>query len=142
MPNPLDRVRHAAGAIMHDGGSQGGWTVISESVQCVHCGAHITIVPGSGRERGFCRRCMGVVCGHKNCWACIPEEQMLLNWEATGKFRQEAATNDAEEVAELLHIEDGTTFAQLADKLYAARMRGVEYRERMDANIRAIRGSV
>lgn len=140
MPNPLDRVRHAAGAIMHDGGSQAGWTVISESVQCVHCGAHITIEPGSGRERGFCLNCMGVVCGHQNCWECIPEEQMLLNMEAAGRARMQAATDDAEEVTELLRVDDAATFESLVSTLHTARAKGIEYRERMDANIRAIRG--
>ena len=125
---------------MHDGGSQGGWTVISESVQCVHCGAHITIEPGSGRERGFCMNCMGVVCGHQNCWECVPEELMLQRMESEGAAKWAAASADAEEASELLRLEDATAFEALVSTLYTARVKGIEYRARMDANIRAIRG--
>lgn len=139
MPNELDRVRHANGAIMHDGGSQTGWTVLGETLQCVHCGGHWIRQPGSGRVRGFCTRCQGVVCGERNCWECVPEELMLLNMEAAGRTQLEAATDDAEEVSELLHIERAETFAGIVGHLYAARAAGIEYRARMDANIRAIR---
>jgi hypothetical protein len=141
VPNELDRVGHAAGAIMHDGGSQHGWTVLGETLQCVHCGGHWIMEPGSGRERGFCARCMGPVCGMRNCWECIPEEQMLTNIETQWRARYIAATDDAEEVVELLRVDSDSIFTRLVERLYTARATGVEYRARMDANIRAIKAS-
>lgn len=88
MPNPLDRQRHYAGAIMHDGGSQSGWTVVGETVQCVHCAKHWIMEPGSGRERGFCRNCMGVTCGAEGCYNCLPQEKWLEQMEAKGRMEE------------------------------------------------------
>jgi len=51
------------------------------TVQCVHCGGHFPIKPGSGKIRGFCMRCNGPICGPK-CVKCVPEEAMLENMEA------------------------------------------------------------
>jgi hypothetical protein len=50
------------------------------TVQCVHCGGHFVVEPGSGKTRGFCTRCRGPVCGPK-CAACVPAEQLLENIE-------------------------------------------------------------
>jgi len=43
-----------------------------DTLQCVHCGKHWFVEVGSGRERGWCGRCMGVTCGEKPCLVCIP----------------------------------------------------------------------
>ncbi len=86
MPNPLDRQSHYAGAILFDGGSQSGWTVVSETVQCVHCQRHWSMEPGSGRERGWCRKCMGPICGAEPCFTCVPAEKMLEMMEAKGRM--------------------------------------------------------
>jgi hypothetical protein len=51
------------------------------TAQCVHCGAHFPIRPGSGKIRGFCFRCNGPVCGPA-CAACVPAELQLDNLEA------------------------------------------------------------
>lgn len=99
------------------------------------------MVLGSGRERGFCHRCQGVVCGMHQCWECVPEEQMLVNMEAKGRLDMQAATNDAERAGELLRVGSQEAFAAMVGGLYAQRQRGIEYRERVDANIRAIRGA-
>ena len=125
---------------MHDGGSQAGWTVFGETLKCVHCGGSWLMQPRSGRERGFCTRCAGFVCGMQNCWECVPEEQMLLNMEAKGRQDAQAATDDAERVGELLHVSSQEAFSQMVASLYAQRQRGIEYRERVNSNIRAIRG--
>jgi hypothetical protein len=50
------------------------------TLQCVHCGAHWQIRPGSGKIRGFCSRCNGPVCGPK-CAECVPAELQLDNME-------------------------------------------------------------
>ena len=141
MPNELDRVRHASGAILWDGGSASGWTQLAETIACVHCGAHIEIKVGSGRERGYCPGCRGLVCGHPNCWECVPEELMLQRLEAKGAQDWAAATNDAERVAELLTMKNPEVFLTMVDALYAKRQQNIEYRERMDANLRVLRGA-
>lgn len=55
---------------------------ISETptLQCVHCGGHFTLQPGSGRIRGYCPRCRGPICG-PGCAECVPVEQLLENIE-------------------------------------------------------------
>lgn len=50
------------------------------TAQCVHCGGHFPIRPGSGTVRGWCMNCHGPVCG-KGCVKCVPTEQMLENIE-------------------------------------------------------------
>ena len=50
------------------------------TLQCVHCGGHFPVQPGSGKVRGFCMRCRGPVCGPK-CAECVPTEQLLENIE-------------------------------------------------------------
>lgn len=60
--------------------------VSGETLQCVHCGAHWVIQPGSGKIRGFCLRCNGPICG-PGCAACVPIERQLELMEdaAAGK---------------------------------------------------------
>lgn len=54
--------------------------VLSEGAtkRCVHCGGHFIIHPGSGRQRGYCSRCNGILCGASGCMSrCQPFEQWL-----------------------------------------------------------------
>ena len=51
-------------------------TVHKDTMQCVHCGRHWVVVPGSGRVRGWCKKCMGPHCG-KTCERCVPFEKQL-----------------------------------------------------------------
>lgn len=53
-----------------------------DTFQCCHCQAHFTVIPGSGRVRGFCTRCNHVTCGKPGCDPCVPFEQKLDNMEA------------------------------------------------------------
>jgi len=49
-----------------------------DTTQCVHCGGHWMVDPGSGIQRGYCIKCDGLLCGAKNCVEhCIPLEKML-----------------------------------------------------------------
>jgi len=57
-----------------------GHAIELDCVQCVHCGTHFPIAPGSGKIRGFCGRCNGPVCGPR-CAECVPIEQWLENRE-------------------------------------------------------------
>jgi len=43
-----------------------------DTLQCVHCGKHWIVIPGSGKTRGFCMKCNGVHCGGAACWECRP----------------------------------------------------------------------
>ena len=52
-----------------------------DTLQCVHCGMHWQVKPGSGNVRGFCGRCNGPICGAK-CLECVPIERGLENMEA------------------------------------------------------------
>lgn len=56
---------------------------LGSTVQCVHCGSHEHIIPGSGRKRGHCRYCQGFLCGKKICLQhCIPYEARIEYEEA------------------------------------------------------------
>lgn len=52
-----------------------------DTVQCVHCGRAWVWTPKSGRERGYCVRCGGFVCG-RGCEECVPYEALIENLEA------------------------------------------------------------
>jgi hypothetical protein len=61
-----------------------GSEVVADTLQCVHCGAHWISQAGSGIVRGFCRNCMGPVCGPK-CAVCVPFERKLDLMERQGR---------------------------------------------------------
>lgn len=52
-----------------------------DTVQCVHCGGHYQVQPGSGKRRGFCLRCAGATCGSASCMTCEPVEKKLARQE-------------------------------------------------------------
>ena len=54
---------------------------VSDTAQCVHCSAQWEVIVGSGRRRGWCTKCNGMVCGSPNCDWCIPTEARLEAWE-------------------------------------------------------------
>lgn len=54
-----------------------GPVIEADTLQCVHCGGHFIVRPGSGRQRGFCMRCNGVTCGHESCNACNPFQKLV-----------------------------------------------------------------
>lgn len=58
----------------HDHGTatlvgRAGKELTVKTLQCVHCGGHHLIIPGSGRQRGWCTKCGGFLCGGKKCMA-------------------------------------------------------------------------
>lgn len=57
-----------------------GRVVEYETVQCVHCGMHFPLMPGSGKIRGYCMRCAGPVCSPA-CAECVPTEVLLEHLE-------------------------------------------------------------
>ena len=63
--------RKASGSIVVDGQEVG------HTMQCRHCGAHFLSVKGSGKTRGWCMKCAGVLCGAEACFACVPFEKRL-----------------------------------------------------------------
>jgi hypothetical protein len=63
-----------------------GKIIEADTLQCVHCGAHWVVKPGSGNVRGYCTRCNGPVCGPR-CAECVPLERRLEMLE-DGVYRQ------------------------------------------------------
>lgn len=60
-----------------------GEVVHADTLQCCHCSGHFEVIVGSGKERGWCSRCSGYVCGEPLCMAaCVPFEKKLENIEA------------------------------------------------------------
>ena len=59
-----------------------GGKQIGSTLQCPHCGGHFISTPGSGAKRGWCHKCMAVVCGKTECLrVCIPFEKKLEQQE-------------------------------------------------------------
>lgn len=58
--------------------------VTADTVACIHCGYNWVWQPGSGKRRGFCMKCNGLVCGRPACvqLGCVHREQLLDNIEA------------------------------------------------------------
>ena len=51
---------------------------VAHTLQCRHCGTHWIPMKGSGRVRGFCTKCNGVLCGADHCMRYhVPQEAML-----------------------------------------------------------------
>ncbi len=48
-----------------------------DAMQCVHCQRTWKFRPGSGRQRGWCQRCMGVTCGAVGCMTCLHFEKRV-----------------------------------------------------------------
>lgn len=54
----------------------------SSTLMCRHCQFHMRIVPGSGRQRGWCARCDGPLCGKQACLErCEPFERAIERME-------------------------------------------------------------
>lgn len=70
----------AAGEIWWRG--PGGW-LARDLQRCVHC-QFAWLVDPSGPERGFCRRCMGPVCGRAGC-TCLHYEAELAMIEQAAR---------------------------------------------------------
>jgi len=50
-----------------------GPTVQRDTCQCQHCMRHWVVEPGSGKQRGWCVKCNGPLCGAPKCMKeCVP----------------------------------------------------------------------
>jgi len=48
-------------------------TIEHDTLQCMHCQRHWIVRPGSGRQRGWCLKCNGPLCGVEQCMKeCVP----------------------------------------------------------------------
>lgn len=55
-----------------------GQVIEHDLMQCVHCQATWRYQPGSGRKRGWCRKCDGPLCGKPACFqSCTPIEMLM-----------------------------------------------------------------
>ena len=59
--------------------------VEADTLQCVHCGGHWVVSPGSGKVRGYCGKCNGPVCGPGGS-GCVPFEKRLEIVEGGGSW--------------------------------------------------------
>ena len=57
-----------------------------DTLQCVHCGGHWSLAPGSGKQRGWCTRCNGPHCGRAKCWECRPLMRRIEEQEQRQQF--------------------------------------------------------
>lgn len=57
--------------------------------QCCHCNVHFEVIKGSGKVRGFCRKCNQVTCGHFDCNICIPFEVKMEYVESRERAEKE-----------------------------------------------------
>lgn len=81
--------KRESGFILNDG------AVIASTQQCVHCGNHQVIIPGSGKRRGWCTLCQGFLCGEFFCMDnCVPFEARL-------EYQEAKAVQDMKHVAKL-----------------------------------------
>jgi hypothetical protein len=67
----VESIRNPHGGIMLDG------VHVADTLTCCHCGFVWMPIKGSGIQRGFCLKCMGVTCGRKGCLDCLPQEKRL-----------------------------------------------------------------
>lgn len=59
------------------------------TAQCVHCGLMWTVLPGSGRLRGYCTKCPGTLCGDYSCMTkCVYMEKWLETIEGKASKAQ------------------------------------------------------
>jgi len=65
-----------------------GRVVEADTLQCVHCGMHWIVEPGSGRRRGWCTKCNGPLCHSKELCTvmCYPLEKRLDDVEKHGRL--------------------------------------------------------
>ena len=94
----LLRERSAPAAPRHSARQPKGYVIITDpdaptreydTLQCVHCQAHWKVIPGSGRQRGYCLNCDGPTCGKKDCEEkCIPFEKAIEAIEARSRLDQ------------------------------------------------------
>ncbi len=102
MSNILDMIKQAqAPAIRIEGRTAGairpmGYaTIISpegdvgewDTMMCMHCQYHWRVIQGSGKERGWCTKCDGALCGQAKCFVrCEHYEKMIERVEARGRM--------------------------------------------------------
>lgn len=65
----------SAYSVRYDGD---GKKIEEEHRQCAHCQYTWVYVPGSGKQRGFCLKCMAVLCGKPECMrTCVPWDKKV-----------------------------------------------------------------
>ena len=76
-PDPLDLYKK--NGVKFELKPGGAWIVdgieVAHTFTCCHGGEVFISVPGSSQVRGFCRNCMGVTCGKRECDKCVPFER-------------------------------------------------------------------
>lgn len=66
-----------------------GRKIEGETRMCSHCQFKWQYYPGSGKRRGYCRRCNGMLCGKVICMKyCIPYLDKIEAMEKGFNFKQ------------------------------------------------------
>jgi hypothetical protein len=65
-----------------------GKKIERELRQCCHCQYTWIYRPGSGSKRGFCLKCMGLLCGRKACFDnCSPFHDVRMQRDKAYRFQ-------------------------------------------------------
>ena len=76
----------------HSGYILNNGSIVASTQQCVHCGNHEVIRPGSGTKRGWCNLCHGFLCGKYSCMiTCIPFAAKLDYQDALNRREENKA---------------------------------------------------
>lgn len=87
----------------------GKTTSEKDMLRCCHCGVFWYVLPGSGRQRGFCMKCGAPTCGAGACRDCNPWRKRLDDQNKDAVLRQRLAEIDkriaAAELAEQMRLQ-------------------------------------
>ena len=68
-----------------------GKKIERELRQCSHCQFTWVYTPGSGAKRGFCMKCMGLLCGRAECFGgCAPFHDVARSHDKAYQFDNSA----------------------------------------------------
>jgi hypothetical protein len=82
-----------------------GRLIENDILTCAHCAFTWLFIPGSGRRRGTCKVCGGIVCGKPRCMAvCTPIEAQLAG-EAPGALCDEPVAGMRPRATDLLFLD-------------------------------------
>ncbi len=63
-----------------------------DTLMCIHCQYHWRVMPGSGRQRGWCNSCNGALCGKEQCMTvCAHFMKQIEAVEAKGRIANNMA---------------------------------------------------
>lgn len=96
--NGFDKTRQPNGEIIYTDRTTGREAKFY-TAQCIHCGLMWIVQPGSGRKRGYCMNCRGMLCGDQVCMThCRHVEGMLEDSEKKQNIQKLEDEKKADEI--------------------------------------------